>query len=56
MYYASRFSNLNFYSFFGGVSEAFLIDKIEKGVKQYVVDKDRSKEIRPDEDIQEFEC
>lgn len=34
--------------FFGGVSEYFLIDKLEKGVKQYVVDKERRKEITTD--------
>lgn len=34
--------------FFGGVSETFLVDKLEKGVKQYVVDKERQKEITAD--------
>ena len=34
--------------FFGGVSETFLVDKLEKGVKQYVVDKERKKEITTD--------
>jgi len=34
--------------FFGGVSEYFLIDKLEKGVKKYVVDKERKKEITAD--------
>lgn len=31
--------------FLGGVNEVFLIDKIEKGVKKEVVEKDRQKEI-----------
>ena len=30
---------------FGSVSETFMVDKLEKGVKQYVVDKERKKEI-----------
>ena len=34
--------------FFGGVSETFLVDKLEKGVKQYVLDKERKKEITAD--------
>lgn len=34
--------------FFGGVQQIFFIDKLEKGVKQYVLDKDRSKEIQSD--------
>jgi hypothetical protein len=34
--------------FFGGINETFLIDKIEKGVKEYVVDKERKKEITAD--------
>lgn len=34
--------------FFGGVSEYFLIDKLEKGVKEYVVEKNRQKEILAD--------
>ena len=31
--------------FFGGISETFLVDKLEKGAKQYIVDKERKKEI-----------
>ena len=31
--------------FFGGAEEVFFVDKIEKGVKKYVVEKDRKKEI-----------
>ena len=31
--------------FFGGVQEYFFIDKLEKGVKQFITDKERSKEI-----------
>jgi len=34
--------------FFGGVSEYFLVDKLEKGVKIYVEDKERQKEILAD--------
>jgi hypothetical protein len=34
--------------FFGGVSETFLIDKLDKGVKKYVVEKERKKEITAD--------
>ena len=34
--------------FFGGVGETFLVDKLEKGVKQYVVDKERKKDITAD--------
>lgn len=34
--------------FFGGGQEYFFIEKLEKGVKQYVVEKDRSKEILAD--------
>lgn len=34
--------------FLGGVNEAFLIEKFEKGVKEYVVEKDRRKEIQED--------
>lgn len=34
--------------FFGGVQEYFLLDKLEKGVKKYVEDKDRRKEILAD--------
>jgi uncharacterized protein YlxP (DUF503 family) len=31
--------------FFGGVNEYFLVNKLEKGVKKYVVEKERKKEI-----------
>lgn len=31
--------------FFGGPQEYFFIEKLEKGVKKYVIEKDRSKEI-----------
>ena len=34
--------------FFGGVNEAFLIDKLEKGVKEYVVEKEKQKDILAD--------
>jgi len=34
--------------FGGGVLDAFYIDKMDKGVKQYVVDTERKKEIRTD--------
>lgn len=34
--------------FFGGAQEYFFIEKLEKGVKKYVVDKDRSKDILAD--------
>ena len=34
--------------FFGGIQEYFLLDKLEKGVKSYVEDKDRRKEILTD--------
>ena len=34
--------------FFGGVSESFLVDKLEKGVKKHVIEKDRRKEILAD--------
>jgi hypothetical protein len=34
--------------FFGGVNEYFLIDKLDKGAKKYVVDKERKKEITAD--------
>lgn len=33
---------------FGGGNEYFLVDKLEKGVKEYVVDKERKKEITAD--------
>lgn len=31
--------------FFGGAEEVFFVDHLEKGVKKYVIEKDRSKEI-----------
>ena len=31
--------------FSGGTNEAFFIDKMEKGVKEYVIEKDRKNEI-----------
>ena len=34
--------------FFGGAQEYFFIEKLEKGVKKFVVEKDRSKEILAD--------
>jgi hypothetical protein len=34
--------------FFGGVSETFLVDKLDKGVKKYVIEKERKKEITAD--------
>jgi len=34
--------------FFGGAQEYFFIEKLEKGVKQFVVEKERSKEIMVD--------
>ena len=34
--------------FFGGANEIFFIEKLEKGVKEYVVEKDRKKEILED--------
>ena len=34
--------------FFGGAQESFFIEKLEKGVKKYVAEKDRSKEILGD--------
>lgn len=34
--------------FFGGVSEYFLVDQLEKGVKKYVVEKEQKKEISAD--------
>jgi hypothetical protein len=34
--------------FSGGVNEIFFIDKLEKGVKEYVIDKDRQKDILVD--------
>jgi len=34
--------------FFGGVSEYFLVDKLEKGVKEFVIEKERQKEILAD--------
>lgn len=34
--------------FFGGVQEYFFIEKLEKGVKKFVIEKDRSKEILAD--------
>jgi len=34
--------------FFGGVQEYFFIEKLEKGVKKFVIEKDRSKEIMVD--------
>ncbi|QTN37875.1 hypothetical protein HZ996_01550 [Cryomorphaceae bacterium] len=37
--------------FFGGSQEYFLVEKLEKGVKEYVIEKDRKKEILSDLDI-----
>ena len=34
--------------FFGSAQEYFFIEKLEKGVKKYVIEKDRSKEILVD--------
>lgn len=34
--------------FFGGINEMFLIDKLEKGVKEYVIEKNRQKDILAD--------
>ena len=34
--------------FFGGPSEIFYVDKLEKGVKKYVIEKERKKEILAD--------
>ena len=34
--------------FFGGVSESFLVDKLEKGARKHIIEKDRRKEILAD--------